>query len=136
MVGRTAEGEAATGLRRFTSPTFRSMRSRNYRLYLYGQLISTSGTRMQTVALAWLVLRMTGSGFAVGLVTALQFLPMLLISSWGGVLGDRLDKRRDTRGDPERHGGVCRPAGGGHPPGPGAAMGTLPSQPPRTRLQR
>ena len=83
-----------TGIRRFTSDTFRSMRSRNYRLYVYGQLISTSGTWMQTVALAWLVLQMTGSGFDVGLVTALQFLPMLLISSWGGVLADRLDKRR------------------------------------------
>ena len=83
-----------TGLRRFTSETFRSMRSRNYRLYFYGQLISTSGTWMQTVALAWLVLQMTGSGFDVGLVTALQFLPMLVISSWGGVLADRLDKRR------------------------------------------
>jgi MFS family permease len=70
------------------------MRTRNYRLYFYGQLVSTTGTWMQSVALGWLVLRITGSGFAVGFVTALQFLPMLLISTWGGVIADRLDKRR------------------------------------------
>lgn len=82
-----------TRVKAFTSDTFRSMRSRNYRLYFYGQLISTSGTWMQTVALGWLVLRMTNSGFAVGVVTALQFLPMLLIGTYGGVIADRLDKR-------------------------------------------
>ncbi|MDQ1393976.1 MAG: hypothetical protein QOF30_2953 [Acidimicrobiaceae bacterium] len=70
------------------------MRSRNYRLYFYGQLVSTSGTWMQTVALGWLVLRITNSGFAVGVVTALQFLPMLLLGTYGGVIADRLEKRR------------------------------------------
>src|ERR1700736_6627365 len=70
------------------------MRTRNYRLFFFGQLISTSGTWMQSVALGWLVLRLTGSGFAVGLIIALQFLPMLLISTWGGVIADRFDKRR------------------------------------------
>jgi MFS family permease len=70
------------------------MRSRNYRLYFYGQLVSTSGTWMQTVALGWLVYRVTNSGFAVGVVTALQFLPMLMIGTYGGVIADRLDKRR------------------------------------------
>jgi MFS family permease len=83
-----------TRVQRFTSATFRSMRTRNYRLYFYGQLISTTGTWMQSVALGWLVLRLTGSGFAVGLVTALQFVPMLLISTWGGVIADRFDKRQ------------------------------------------
>jgi MFS family permease len=82
-----------TRVKAFTTDTFRSMRSRNYRLYFYGQLVSTSGTWMQTVALGWLVLRMTNSGFAVGVVTALQFLPMLLIGTYGGVIADRLDKR-------------------------------------------
>jgi MFS family permease len=77
-----------------TSGTFRSLRSRNYRLYFYGQLVSTSGTWMQTVALGWLVLRITNSGFDVGVVTALQFLPMLLIGTYGGVIADRLVKRR------------------------------------------
>src|ERR1700686_137664 len=70
------------------------MRSRNYGLYFHGQLVSTWGTWLESVALGWLVLRLTGSGFAVGLVTALQFLPMLLISTWGGVIADRFDKRR------------------------------------------
>jgi MFS family permease len=83
-----------TRVRRFTSATFRSMRIRNYRLFSYGQLISNSGTWMQSVALGWLVLRLTGSGFAVGLITAMQFVPMLLISSWGGVVADRFDKRK------------------------------------------
>ncbi len=78
----------------FTAGTFRSMRTRNYRLYFYGQLVSTSGTWMQTVALGWLVLRITNSGFDVGVVTALQFLPMLLIGTYGGVIADRLNKRR------------------------------------------
>ncbi len=78
----------------FTAGTFRSMKSRNYRLYFYGQLVSASGTWMQTVALGWLVLRITNSGVAVGVVTALQFLPMLLLGTYGGVIADRLDKRR------------------------------------------
>jgi MFS family permease len=77
-----------------TSDTFRSLRIRNYRLFFYGQLVSTTGTWMQTVALGWLVLRITNSGFAVGVVTALQFLPMLLLGTYGGVMADRLDKRR------------------------------------------
>ncbi len=83
-----------TRVRHFTSETFRSLRIRNYRLFFFGQLVSASGTWMQSVALGWLVLRLTGSGFDVGLVTALQFLPMLLIGTWGGVIADRFDKRR------------------------------------------
>jgi MFS family permease len=83
-----------TRVKTYTSGTFRSLRVGNYRLYFYGQLVSTSGTWMQTLAVGWLVLRITGSGFAVGLVTALQFLPMLLISSYGGVIADRRDKRK------------------------------------------
>jgi MFS family permease len=74
--------------------TFRSLRVRNFRLYFLGQVISLTGTWMQSVAQAWLVLRITGSGFAVGLVTGLQFLPILLFGSWGGLLADRMDKRR------------------------------------------
>jgi MFS family permease len=70
------------------------MRSHNFRLFFYGQLVSTTGTWIQTLALGWLVLRITGSGFAVGVVTALQFLPMLLLGTYGGVIADRLDKRR------------------------------------------
>jgi MFS family permease len=81
-----------------TSETFRSLRVRNFRLYFYGQLVSTSGTWIQTVALGWLVLRITNSGFAVGVVTALQFLPMLLMGTYGGVIADRFNKRQTLIG--------------------------------------
>ncbi|MDQ1438849.1 MAG: hypothetical protein QOK43_2478 [Acidimicrobiaceae bacterium] len=73
---------------------FRSLQVRNYRLFFFGQLISMSGTWMQSVAQAWLVLKLTGSGVALGVVTALQFLPILLFGVWGGVLADRVDKRK------------------------------------------
>ena len=74
--------------------TFASISVRNYRLYFFGQTISQTGTWMQTVAQAWLVLKLTGSGTALGLVTALQFLPVLLFGPMGGVVADRFDKRR------------------------------------------
>ena len=63
--------------------TFQSLRVRNYRLYFTAQLISTpSRPWMDRVAQAWLVLHLTGSGFDLGLVTGLQFLPMLLFGPW------------------------------------------------------
>ena len=74
--------------------TFRSLSNRNYRLFIVGQVISLSGTWMQSVAQAWLVLRLTGSGTALGLVIALQFLPVLLFGPFGGVVADRFPKRR------------------------------------------
>jgi len=74
--------------------SFNSLEVPNYRRYFTGQLISLSGTWMQTVAALWVILSLTGSGVAVGLTTALQFLPMLLIGAWGGLLADRIPKRR------------------------------------------
>jgi MFS family permease len=74
--------------------SFNSLEVRNYRRYFAGQLISLSGTWMQTVAAIWVILTLTDSGVAVGLTTALQFLPMLLIGAWGGLLADRIPKRR------------------------------------------
>jgi MFS family permease len=74
--------------------SFDSLEVPNYRRYFAGQLISLSGTWMQTVAAIWLILTLTGSGVAVGLTTALQFLPMLLIGAWGGLLADRIPKRQ------------------------------------------
>jgi MFS family permease len=74
--------------------TVRSLRVRNYRLYFYGQIISFVGTWMQSVGQAWLVLKLTGSGVALGVTMALQFLPVLLLGAWGGVIADRFDKRR------------------------------------------
>lgn len=66
----------------------------NYRRFVAGQLVSLTGTWIQTVAELWLVLELTGSGVSLGLTTALQFGPMLLIGAWAGVLADRLPKRR------------------------------------------
>ena len=74
--------------------SFDSLSVRNYRRYFAGQLVSLSGNWMQTVAEIWLVLGLTGSGVAVGMTTALQFLPILLFGAWGGLLADRFAKRR------------------------------------------
>ncbi|MGA9162664.1 MAG: MFS transporter [Actinomycetota bacterium] len=67
--------------------------SRNFRLFFIGQAISVTGTWMQMVAAAWLVLRLTGSGVALGIDTALAFGPILLLGPLGGSLADRHDKR-------------------------------------------
>ncbi|MFG2604043.1 MFS transporter [Streptomyces sp. NPDC048514] len=72
---------------------FSSLRIRNYRLFFLGQVVSNTGTWMQRIAQDWLVLGLTGSSAAVGITTALQFLPMLLFGLYGGVLVDRLPKR-------------------------------------------
>ena len=76
------------------SPTFRSLHVRNYRLFASGQILSLTGTWMQRVAQDWLVLQLTHSAVALGITTALQFLPMLLFGMYGGVLADRYPKRR------------------------------------------
>ncbi len=73
--------------------SFDSLQVPNYRRYFAGQVVSLSGNWMQTVAEVWLILSLTGSGFAVGVTTALQFLPILLAGAWGGSLVDRLPKR-------------------------------------------
>ncbi|MFF8448036.1 MFS transporter [Streptomyces leeuwenhoekii] len=72
---------------------FSSLKVRNYRLFFLGQVVSNIGTWMQRIAQDWLVLSLTGSSAAVGITTALQFLPMLLFGLYGGVLVDRLRKR-------------------------------------------
>ena len=73
---------------------FRSLRHRNFRLFWSGQLVSLIGTWMQTVAQAWLVLELTHSSFKLGVISALQFLPMLFLSFFTGPLIDYFDKRR------------------------------------------
>ena len=79
------------GLRQMTG----SLRVRNYRLFASGQVVSLTGTWMQTVAQDWLVLDLSGnSAFALSLVVALQFAPVLMFSLYGGLLADRFDKRR------------------------------------------
>lgn len=76
------------------SPTFRSLRIRDYRLFWTGMAVSNIGTWMQRVAQDWLVLVLSGgSGAALGITTGLQFLPFLLVAPFGGLLADRLPKR-------------------------------------------
>jgi MFS family permease len=74
--------------------TFHSLHTRNFRLYFIGQVISVTGTWLNATASAWLVLRLSNSGFALGLNTALTFLPILLVGAFGGMLADRYDKRK------------------------------------------
>jgi MFS family permease len=78
------------GLRR----SFGSLVVPNYRRYFAGQVISVSGTWMQTVAEMWLLVKLTGSGLSVGLAPALQFAPVLVLGAWGGLLADRMARRR------------------------------------------
>ena len=76
------------------SPTFRALRNHNYRLYLAGSVVSNTGTWMQRVAQDWLVLSLPGTGGTeLGITTGLQFLPMLLLSPYAGVIADRVPKR-------------------------------------------
>jgi MFS family permease len=73
---------------------FESLRVRNFRLFWTGQVISLTGTWMQTTAQAWLVLKLThDSPFALGLVITLQYIPVMLLALFGGVLADSLPKR-------------------------------------------
>jgi MFS family permease len=80
--------------RGWTARTFRSLRVANYRTFFTGHAVSVVGTWMQRVAQDWLVLELSDSAVAVGVATALQFLPTLLFGLWGGVLVDRWDRRR------------------------------------------
>jgi MFS family permease len=74
--------------------TFAALAIPNYRRYISGQAISLVGTWMQMAAQSWLVLTLTGSATTLGLIVALQTLPVLLLGPYGGVIADRVDKRR------------------------------------------
>lgn len=80
-------------VKQYERRTFSSLKIRNFKLYFIGQCISLSGSWMQNVAQGLLVLQMTGSGTALGILIALQFLPILLFGSYGGVIADRFPKR-------------------------------------------
>src|SRR4051812_20498956 len=73
---------------------FASLKVRNYGLFASGQIVSLTGTWMQRVAQDWLILQLTHSATALGITTALQFLPMLMFGMYGGVLADRYSKRQ------------------------------------------
>jgi MFS family permease len=83
---------AATGLA--LADGARAFRHRNYRLFFGGQLTSLIGTWMQTVAQSWLVLQLTGDPFMLGVVAAAQFLPVMFLGLFGGLIADALPKRR------------------------------------------
>ncbi|MEO8692406.1 MAG: MFS transporter [Acidimicrobiales bacterium] len=74
--------------------TFAALQVRNFRLYILGQTISQAGTWMQQIGQGWLVLRLTGSGTALGIVIACQALPVLFFAPAGGLLVDRVDKQK------------------------------------------
>jgi MFS family permease len=84
----------STRLRGLGRQTFSSLKIPNYRLYFAGQSVSLAGTWMQMTAQSWLVLTLTRSSTDLGLVVALQTLPILVLGPYGGVIADRADKRR------------------------------------------
>lgn len=81
-------------IKNYTRSTFASLSVRNYRLYFTGQGISMAGTWLQTIAQTWLMYKLTGSGTYIGLLTAVQFLPVLALGPLGGLVADRFPKRR------------------------------------------
>ena len=85
---------SATLAPRRLSQGFQALHNYNFRLFWGSQIVSLSGTWMQTTAQAWLVLQLTKSPLSLGLVTTLQFLPVTLLALYGGVLADRLSKKR------------------------------------------
>ncbi|WP_308250411.1 MFS transporter [Sphaerisporangium fuscum] len=94
---REVEAEETRGaepVARSRSGMFRSLRNYNYRLFVSGSVISNVGTWMQRTAQDWLVLELShGSSAALGVTTALQFLPVVVFGLWGGMLADRYPKR-------------------------------------------
>lgn len=81
-------------LPRLRPGTFASLSTPNYRLFFFGQIVSQSGTWMQTVAQSFLVLDLSNSGTVLGLTTAARFAPLFVLGPWGGLIADRMDKRR------------------------------------------
>ena len=79
-------------MKKLFANTFSSFKVRNFKVYYIGQLISVSGTFLQALAQDWLVLKLTNSGVMLGIALAFQFLPMLLLGSYGGVIADRFSK--------------------------------------------
>src|SRR3954447_21969790 len=83
-----------SSLRSGTGTTFASLRVRNFRLFFAGQLVSQVGNWLTLIAQTLLVLELTDSGIALGVLAAAQFGPVLVLGAWGGLVADRSDKRR------------------------------------------
>jgi MFS family permease len=94
VISLSPDNPGATRLGRVLRATFLSLRNRNFRLFFVGQMISNTGNWLTNVALILLVLKISGSGLAVGVLAACQYGPILLLSAWAGALADRSDKRR------------------------------------------
>lgn len=88
----TPPGQSWLG--RLLRQTFISLRNRNYKLFFIGQTISNTGNWLTNVALTLLILKLTRSGLAIGLLTACQYGPVLILSAWAGAVADRHDKRK------------------------------------------
>ena len=78
----------------------RAFRHRNYRLFFGGQLVSLVGTWMQTVAQGWLVLQLTGDPFLLGVVAALQWIPVMVLGLFGGLIADAAAQAAGADRDP------------------------------------
>ena len=89
MIGATFARDRLSGMRHIDA-----FHHRNYRLFFTGQLVSLIGTWMQQVAQAWLVLQLTGDPIWLGIVASAQFLPVMILGLFGGVLADALPKRQ------------------------------------------
>lgn len=94
MTAGTTAGTFTAGLTALRHQTFAALAIPNYRRYVGGQAVSMIGTWMQSVAQSWLVLELTGSATALGVVIGLQTLPILVLGPYAGVVADRIDKRR------------------------------------------
>ncbi|TPW29311.1 MFS transporter [Pararhizobium mangrovi] len=90
----TSRKSLQSHVHRWLDETFLALKTRNFRLFFIGQTISNTGNWLTRVALILLVLKLTGSGFAVGIVTACEFLPLLLLSAAAGAMADSVDKRK------------------------------------------
>ncbi|MEU6378975.1 MFS transporter [Streptomyces sp. NPDC046909] len=86
-------GKPVAASPRGRTPTFAALRARPFRRFFVGQAISLPGSWMQSTAQSWLIVDLTHSGTALGWLTALQFLPGLLLAPWAGLLADRFPKR-------------------------------------------
>jgi MFS family permease len=89
----TPDDPTTTSRTRGRASTFAALRVPNFRIYLGAHAVASTGTWMQNIALEWLVLELSGSPAAVGIAMGCQFLPMLLIGMYGGVIADRYPKR-------------------------------------------
>src|SRR5215475_5413388 len=89
-------GAQKTGnwISRTAKQTFLSLRNRNFRLFFIGQMISNTGNWLTNVAITLLVLNLTQSGLAVGLLAACEYGPILFLSPWAGAIADGMNKRK------------------------------------------